>query len=138
MLIMLSVVLFVLELKVTSFGLLSIAGIACLTLGSVMLFETGEQAMRVSLSVVLPTVATLAGGFLLVAGLVVKAMMRKPRTGQEGLIGELGDAVTDIRERGKVIVQGAYWNAVSAGPIARGDKVRVIRVDGLSVEVVKA
>jgi membrane-bound serine protease (ClpP class) len=138
MLIMLSVVLFVLELKVTSFGLLSIAGVACLTMGSVMLFETGEQALRVSLSVILPTVATLAGGFLLVASLALRAMMRKPRTGGEGLIGEVGEAITDIRESGKVFVHGEYWNAFSSGSIARGDKVRVIHVRGLSVEVVKA
>ena len=137
MLIILSVVLFILEIKVSSFGLLSIAAITCLTLGSVMLFETGETAMRVSWSVLVPTVAMISVFFIFAMGLAVKAWKRKPRTGEAGLVGEVGTAVTDVSDEGKVHVHGEYWNARADGLIPKGEKVRVIRVENLFVNVTR-
>jgi membrane-bound serine protease (ClpP class) len=137
MLILLSIVLFILEVKITSFGLLSIGGIICLVLGSVMLFETGETAMRVSWSVILPTVGVVSTVFIVVMGLAVRAQMRKPRTGEIGLSGEVGVAVTDIGDGGKVFIHGEYWNARSDSVIPKGEKVRVIRVEGLQVAVTR-
>ena len=84
MLIILAVILFILELKVASFGLLSLGAIISLTLGSIMLFDTGETAMRVSWSVIIPTVAAVSAFFIFALGLVVKAHMKKPRTGWAG------------------------------------------------------
>lgn len=137
MLIILAVILFVLEIKVTSFGLLSIGGIISLTLGSVMLFETEEAAMRVSWSVIIPTVTIVSSFFIFVMGLVVRAWLRRPRTGEQGLIGEVGLAVSDVNSEGKVSVHGEYWNARSDSHIPRGERVRVIKVEGLYVVVTR-
>jgi membrane-bound serine protease (ClpP class) len=137
MLIILSVILFILEVKVTSFGLLSIGAIISLTLGSIMLFETGETAMRVSWSVLIPTVAMVSAFFVFAMGLAVRAWMRRPRTGEQGLIGEVGEAVTDVGRQGKVYVHGEYWNARSDSHIPRGEKVRVIKVDNLYMLVTR-
>ncbi len=137
MLIILAVILFVLELKVTSFGLLSVGGIISLTLGSVMLFETEEAAMRVSWSVIIPTVAIVSSFFIFAMGLVVKAWLRRPRTGEQGLIGEVGFAVSDVNSEGKVAVHGEYRNARADSHIPKGERVRVIKVDGLYVVVTR-
>ncbi|MFH0823725.1 MAG: nodulation protein NfeD [Pseudomonadota bacterium] len=138
LLILLSVILFILEVKVASFGLLSIAAIISLTLGSIMLFDTGEAAMRVSLSVVIPTVAAVSGFFIFAMGLAVKAWLSKPKTGVEGLLGEVGTAITDIHRDGKADVQGEYWNARSESLLPKGEKVRVIAVEGLTLKVIRA
>ena len=135
LLILLSVVLFILELKLQSFGMLTIGAVISLTLGSVMLFESGEVAMRVSWAVIIPTVAAVSSFFIFALGLVVKALMRKPRTGEHGLVGEHGVAITDLDKTGKVALHGEYWDAHSDSFIPKGSRVRVIRVDELNVLV---
>jgi membrane-bound serine protease (ClpP class) len=137
MLILLAIVLFILEVKITSFGLLSIGGITCLVLGSVMLFGSGDSAARVSWSVILPTVGVVSTMFIVVMGLAVKAQMRKPQTGEIGLVGEVGVAVTDVADGGKVFVHGEYWNARSDTLIPRGERIRVIRVESLHMVVTR-
>lgn len=137
LLIILSVLLFILEIKVTSFGLLSIGGILSLTLGSVMLFETGEDAMRVSWAVIFPTVTAVSAFFIFAMGLVVRAWLAKPRTGEQGLLGEVGFALTDVYNEGKISLHGEYWNARSDSFIPRGERVRVVKVDSLSVVVTR-
>lgn len=137
LLIILSVLLFILELKIASFGLLSIGGVISLTLGSIMLFDTGETAMRVSWAVIIPMVATVSAFFVFALGLVVKAWLKQPRTGKQGLIGQVGVALTDIANGGKVAIRGEYWNAQSDGAIYRGEKVRVVGVDGLCLTVTR-
>lgn len=137
MLIMLSVVLFILEVKITSFGLLSIGGIISLTLGSVMLFESGEAAMRVSWSVIIPTVTLVSAFFIFAMGLVMRAWMKQPRTGEQGLIGEVGVAATDLDKEGKVYVHGEYWNARADGRVPKGERVRVVAVESLFIKVTR-
>jgi membrane-bound serine protease (ClpP class) len=70
-------------------------------------------------------------------GLAVKAQMRKPQTGAIGLVGEVGVAVTDIADGGKVFVHGEYWNARSDTLIPKGEKIRVIRVESLHMVVTR-
>ena len=135
LLMILSIIFFVLELKVQSFGLLSLGAIISLTLGSVMLFDSSEVAMRVSWSVIIPTVSAVSAFFIVVLGLVVKAWMRKPRTGQQGLVGEVGTALTDINPTGKIAVRGEYWNARAETMIPKGEKVRVTKIQNLEVTV---
>lgn len=137
LLIIFSVVLFILELKVPSFGLLTMGGIVSLTLGSLMLFETSESAMRVSWSVIIPTVAAVSAFFVFAMGLAVKAYRSKPRTGDQGLIGEVGYAMSDVDTRGKVAVHGELWNARADSHIPKGERVRVIRVDNLWIKVTR-
>jgi membrane-bound serine protease (ClpP class) len=137
LLIIFSVVLFILELKVPSFGLLTMGAIVSLTLGSLMLFQTSESAMRVSWSVIIPTVATVSAFFVFAMGLAVKAYRSKPRTGDQGLVGEVGYAMSDVDTQGKVAVHGELWNARSDSHIPKGERVRVIRVDNLWIKVTR-
>lgn len=135
LLIILAVIFFIMEMKITSYGLLSIAGVACLFLGSLMLFESSDPAMQVSWSVFLPTVIIVSSFFVFVAGLVFKAQTSKPRTGSKGLIGEIGVVKKDIMPEGKVFVHGELWNATSKNLIKEGVKVRVIKVVNLVLDV---
>jgi len=103
-----------------------------------MLFESGEDAMRVSWSIIVPTVAAVSAFFIFALGLVVRAWMRKPLTGTQGLVGEIGVTLTDIDQQGKVAIHGEYWNARSDVRIPKGSKVKVLSVDGLYVKVTAA
>jgi len=137
LLILLGVVLFILEIKVISYGLLSIGGIIAVTLGSLMLFKSSESALRLSWQVIIPSVACIWLFFVVIIGLVVKAQRRKPITGSEGIINMIGEAWTDINGKGKVFVNGEYWEAHSDCPIKKGEKVRVRGINGLVLTVVK-
>jgi membrane-bound serine protease (ClpP class) len=135
LLIAVAIVLFILEMKVTSYGLLSVGGIISLFLGSLMLFEGTAPEMRLSLRVLIPTVVMVSGFFVVVAGLVFRAQISRPRTGDKGLIGEIGVAKTALSPEGKVFVHGELWNAVAQGTIEPGAKVRVVSVEGLILKV---
>lgn len=136
LLIILSLVFFIMEMKIASYGLLSVAGIISLLLGSIMLFDEGSgPEMKLSLGVLLPTIVTVSGFFVIVAGLVFKSQILKPKTGAKGLIGEIGVVKKEIMPEGKVFVHGELWNATSKDTIREGVKVRVINVVNLVVEV---
>jgi membrane-bound serine protease (ClpP class) len=137
LLILLGVFLFIAELKVASYGLLSAGGVISLALGSIMLFESPLPYLRASLGVILPTVLVTAAFFLLAVGLTIKAYRAKPATGVEGLVGEAGRATTRIAPEGKVFVHGEFWNAYSDGTIEEGEKVRVVKAENLRVKVEK-
>jgi membrane-bound serine protease (ClpP class) len=137
LLLLLSVILFVLELKIVSHGLLAIGGIISLTLGSIMLFETDESAMQVSWSVIIPTVASVSAFFIIAMSLVAKAWLRPALTGDKGLVGDVGVALTDLNLEGRVAIHGEYWNARADRHIPSGEKVRVIRVDRLWLVVTR-
>jgi len=135
LLIILSLVFFILELKVTSFGMLTVAGIVSLLLGSMMLFKGGQGSLGLSWQVLLPTVVLVSGFFILVTTLVVKAQVTQPRTGADGLIGEEGVVRQVIDPEGKVFVHGELWQAVSQTPIPVGTRVRVTGIRNLTLEV---
>jgi membrane-bound serine protease (ClpP class) len=136
LLMMLALVFFILEVKVQSSGILAVGGAVSFLIGSLILFQPGLGGVfRVSLAVVLgATVATVVF-FLFVIGKAVGAQRRKVTTGAEGLVGEIGEAVTVLGPRGQVRVHGEIWQAVSAQPVARGAAVEVVRVRGLTLEV---
>lgn len=136
-LILFGVILFVAEIKIVSHGMLSVAGIISLVLGSVMLFESSAPALRVSLSVMIPTVALVSLFFIAIVTLAVKAQRGKPFTGIEGMIGREGTAITPVHIEGKVLIKGEYWNAASREPIEEGANVRVIGMKGLKLDVDK-
>jgi len=135
LLILLGIVFFVLELKITSYGILSAAGILGLVLGSIMLFKGGGPQFQVAWSVLIPTVILVSGFFIGVVFLVVRSQLRIPRTGIEGLVGEIG-IVKQIHDRkGKVLVHGELWQAAFTENIAVGSKARVLSVQNLVVTV---
>jgi membrane-bound serine protease (ClpP class) len=135
LLIALAILLFVIEMKVTSYGLLSLGGIISLFLGSLMLFEGTAPGMRLSWQVLIPTVVMVSGFFVAVAGLVFRSQVSKPRTGNKGLVGEVGVARSRLEPEGKVFVHGELWNAVATGSIEPGAKVRVVGIDRLMLKV---
>jgi membrane-bound serine protease (ClpP class) len=137
-LIVFAVILFVLELKIISHGLLGIGGVISLFLGSVMLFRTGTDSgfVDISWSVIITTVAITTLFFLFVIGMGLKAQRAKPSTGTEGMIGETGETVSELNPVGRVLVHGEIWNAKTlSGVIAAGEKIRVTAVQNLTLQV---
>lgn len=135
LLIILALVFFIMEMKMLSYGLLSIAGTISLLLGSLMLFDSSDPELRLSLGVLIPTLALVSGFFAVVAGLVFKSQSSKPMTGATGLVGKIGVVKKDIMPEGKVFVHGELWNATSKDPITEGARVRVVDVANLVLEV---
>jgi membrane-bound serine protease (ClpP class) len=137
LLIILGAILFLLEIKITSYGLLSIGGIICLTLGSIMLFNTGTPGIRLSWSVLIPAVFVISAFFLTVAFLAFRAHMARPRIGYEALIGEIAIAKEPLAPEGKVFVHGELWNATSDDIVPVGARVEVVGVENLWLKVRK-
>jgi membrane-bound serine protease (ClpP class) len=136
-LIALGIGLLIAEVKIVSYGLLAVGGAVALTLGSLMLFESPDSSLRVSLRVVLPAVATLATIILFVVQRALRARAAPVATGAAGLLGEVGVASTDLKPEGTVFVHGELWSATAPQPVRKGEKVRVTRVEGLHVVVEK-
>jgi membrane-bound serine protease (ClpP class) len=136
-LIVLGIVMFLLELKVPSYGLLTLGGILCLVLGSLMLFRApkGVPELAVARWAIVSIGGTAALMMAVLTTLVVRAWRRHPSTGREGLVGEEGSALTEIDPEGRVFVHGEYWNARSAAPIRKGARIRVTRVRAMVLEV---
>ncbi|MBW1777967.1 MAG: nodulation protein NfeD [Deltaproteobacteria bacterium] len=136
LLILLAIIFFILEMKVASYGMLSVAGIVSLLLGSLMLFgEMESPEFRLAWEVLVPTLTVVSGFFVGVAALVFKSQVSRPKTGDRGIVGEIGVVKKDIDPEGKVFVHGELWNAVSITPIQKGVKVRVIGIQNLVLEV---
>ncbi|TES89596.1 MAG: nodulation protein NfeD [Desulfobacteraceae bacterium] len=135
LLIVLAIVFFIMEMKMTSYGLLSVAGITSLLLGSLMLFENSGSDMRLSWGVLIPTLVMVSGFFVVISGLVFKSHLSKPRTGARGLVGEIGMVKEALVPEGKVFVHGELWKATSKDPIEAGVRVRVVKIINLVLEV---
>jgi membrane-bound serine protease (ClpP class) len=138
LLIFLAIIFFILEFKITSYGLLSLAGLVSLFLGGMMLFRGGEGGVDISWSVLIPTVVIVSLFFIVVAGLVFRSHLRRSMTGTAGMVGEKGTAYTPLDPEGQVFVHGEYWQAVSDEPIAKGEAVEVVQVSDLKLRVRRA
>jgi membrane-bound serine protease (ClpP class) len=134
-LIILSIILFIAEIKVQGFGILGISGVISLILGSIILVDAPVKEMRMSLSFVLPLSIVLSAIFVLILMLVIRTYKTKIKTGEEGIIGEIGEAVTNIKDKGKVFVHGEWWNAKSDEMIKKGSKIIVIEKNGMILKV---
>ena len=138
LLIALALILFILEVKIASHGALTIGGIIALVLGSLMLFRSSvDPYLRISWGVILAMVGISAAFFGTVVTLAVRSQLRKPVTGSEGLIGEIGAAVTDFtgKGKGKVFVVGELWDASCDTPLRKGEEVTVTRREGMTLVV---
>jgi membrane-bound serine protease (ClpP class) len=137
LLIILGVVLFIAEVNVMSYGLLSISGAISIFLGSIMLIDSDDPAMQISKMILYPT---LGMTFLLSIGsiyLAKKAHQLRTITGMEGLLGEVGVVKESLNPEGRVLVHGETWNAKSDVAISDGEKVIVEAVEGLKIKVRK-
>jgi membrane-bound serine protease (ClpP class) len=133
-----AIILFLLEVKVTSHGVLAIGGTIALLLGSAMLIRpaSGLELVEISWSVILLSVGMTAFFFLVVIGLGLRAQRVRPSSGADGAIGRIATSKTRIAHDGTVSFQGELWNARSIGaPIAADRRVRILRVDGLTLIV---
>ncbi len=135
LLIGLALILFILEVKVQSFGMLSVGGIVSLFLGSIMLFHSKEAYLAISMYTIIGMVMLSALFFGLVAYLALQAQKIAPRTGFDGIIGSPGTALGDFGEKGKVLVSGEIWDALSDAYVRRGDEVKVTGVEGFILKV---
>ncbi len=139
LLILLAVVLFILEITVTSYGMLSVGGIVSMTLGSLMLFDSSEPYMQISGAVIAGTVGVTSGFLLLVLYFVIRTQRTRFVSGAEGMAGERGEAITEVHHSGQVFVHSEYWDAFSSEPIAKGQKIEIVRVaENMRLEVKSA
>src|SRR5262245_34951902 len=139
LLMLFGLLLLMLEVKVTSYGLLTAGGLASLLFGSMILMDSSVPELQLSLRLVLPLVFGLASIAVFLVRLAVASQRRQPVTGVGGMIGELGYALTAIEPgaAGRVATHGEIWRAVAREPIAEGDRLQITDVDGLTVTVRK-
>lgn len=135
LLIALAMIFFILEIKVTSYGMLSVAGVVSLFLGALMLYKGDDPSVRLSWSVLIPTVGLISAFFVAVAGLAFRAQTATTLTGQRGLVGKIGVVKQALDPEGKVLVHGELWQATAGVPIEDGRKVRITGVEGLILTV---
>jgi membrane-bound serine protease (ClpP class) len=137
-LIIFAVILFVLEIKVVSHGILSIGGIISLLLGSMMLIkeESVLEAMEISMNIIILIVVLTAMFFLFAITFAIKAQRKKPVTGPEGIVGETGIAFSNLKPDGEIKVHGEIWNAESIDDeIKRGEEIIVTKIINLKLFV---
>jgi len=134
-LIVLGIVLLVAEVKVVSYGMLSLGGVASLLVGSMMLIDGPIPAMRIGLGVALPVVLAIVFIVAFLLRMVLASHRRPVVTGTEGLVGEQGVVRLALDPRGKVAVHGELWDAVSEVTLSSGDEVEVTGVEGMLLHV---
>jgi len=139
-LIILAIILFVAEANVPGFGLLTLGGLVCMILGSMLLFDSSVPLMRVSISIILAFSITTAAITLFLVRAVITAHRAKVMGGQKGIIGEKGEVKVKIvtGKEGKVFVHGELWNAIADENIEKGSKIEIVEVDSMILKVKKA
>ena len=140
LLILLGLVLLILEVKVTSFGVLAVGGVAALFFGSLMLIDSPLPELQIGLRMIVPVTLSLSGIILFLVQLAVRAQRQRPVTGTAGMVDEIGQAMTAIDPggTGRVQTHGEIWTATAAEAIAAGERVQVVSVNGLLLTVRKA
>jgi membrane-bound serine protease (ClpP class) len=139
-LIVFALLLFILEIKIASHGVLAIGGIVSLLLGSMMLIRRGSGTIgQISWTVILSTTVVTTLFFMFVVGMGLKAQRLKPVTGSESMIGETGEAKEELNPFGMVFLNGELWQAESlSGVIQQGERIRVKNMKGFKLFVEKA
>jgi membrane-bound serine protease (ClpP class) len=102
-----------------------------------MLIESPTEYMKISLSVIIPAVLVSTAFFIFAVTMAIRARIKKPTTGMEGLVGEIGTVTTPLSPEGKVSIHGEFWNALSDQPIGKGEKIQVVEVVNLKIKVKK-
>jgi membrane-bound serine protease (ClpP class) len=137
-LVLVAFILFILEVKIISYGVLGIGGVVALTLGSFMLIKTDSalESMKISWGVIVPTTLVTAAFFFLLVRLAMKGQKLRSMTGIEGIIGEEGEALARLEPSGMVRVHGELWKAESvSGVINPGQKIKVTAINNLTLFV---
>jgi membrane-bound serine protease (ClpP class) len=139
LLILFGLLLLILEIKVTSFGLLTAGGLVGLALGAMLLVDSPVPELQVSRGTIVAVTLGIAAVMLILVRLAVRAQRQPAVTGAAGMIGQTGRALASIAPgaMGQVATRGEIWQAQSSDRIEPGDAVRVIDVDGLMLTVRK-
>ena len=136
LLILLAILLFIVDLKAVTHGVLTTGGIIAMTLGGLLLIDTGFLAEAVNIPLLLITVLVIAGIFAFILRKVIAARRLPYAAGQESLVGTVGTVREPLDPTGMVFVDGALWQATAPnGPVPAGTQVRVVAVDGLRLRV---
>lgn len=134
-LIILGLALITAEAFAPSFGVLGVGGVAAFVVGSIILMDTKVPGFQVARALIGSVALTGGLVLLLTTGFLVRARRQKVVTGPEQLLQETAVALEDFEHTGMVRVHGELWRALSATPIRQGQRLRVLRVAGLTVEV---
>lgn len=137
-LIIFAIILFLLEIKIVSHGLLAIGGVISLLLGSMMLIRSGSplEIARISRGLIIAATTVSAAFFLFIVGAGIRAQRQKTTTGKEAMVGYMGEVIESLNPTGTILVQGEIWNAESlSGEIAKGEKVKVKELKNLKLYV---
>ncbi|MGQ0570828.1 MAG: NfeD family protein [Armatimonadota bacterium] len=136
LLIAFAVLLFIADIKVPGHGVLTVGGVIAFVFGAILLTERQAPFLQISLRLILVVAAGLAAFFLFAVSAGVRAQRAPARSGSERLVGAVGIARSPLNPEGTVYVQGEMWSATAVdGPIADGQAVRVVGLDGLHVRV---
>ena len=138
LLILLGALFFVAEIGVMSYGLLSLAGVLSIFLGSTMLIDSDDPAMQIAPAVLYPTMGIAISFSIGIVVLATRTINLKKQGGIEGMLGEIGFVKEALNPRGRVLVHGELWEAECEGEIKEGEKVSVESVEGLKIRVKKA
>lgn len=136
-LMLLGIALFIAESFLPSFGLLGIGGIVAFVLGSVFLIDSDLPELQVSLGLIYSIAAVSAALIIFVLSRVMELRRKQVVSGQEAMLGMEGMALDSFEGQGFVHVDGERWEALSDVPLRKGDLIRVIAVDGLTLQVTK-
>ncbi|MGH9455233.1 MAG: NfeD family protein, partial [Terriglobia bacterium] len=134
-LIFLAFLLFALEVKITSHGILAAGGVVAMVVGSLILIDSPWPGAQIHLSTSLSVALPVAVICVILLRAVVVANRQKVVTGGEGLINSTGVARTDLAPLGKVLVHGEIWEARAAASVRAGERIRVRQMDGLTLLV---
>jgi membrane-bound serine protease (ClpP class) len=129
LLIIFAAVLFLLEIKIPSYGLLTIGGVISLVLGSIMLVDSPLPFLQISWKLIVAATITITLFFILAIGFAIRTYRKRPTTGKEGLIGEEGVALEDLKPTGQIEIHGEIWKAIAEDRIKKGQPVFVEEVD---------
>jgi membrane-bound serine protease (ClpP class) len=140
LLILFGLLLLTLEIKIPSYGLLTVGGLSSLVFGSMILMDSPLPELQLSLRFVVPVVLALSLIAVFLVRIAVAAQRLSPVTGVAGMIGEVGEALTPIEpgRTGRVMTHGEIWTATAPEPIAEGERIRVASIDGLTLTVRRA
>jgi membrane-bound serine protease (ClpP class) len=135
-LILLAVIMFIAEIKVPSYGLLTVGGVVSMLLGSLLLFRTPELYAQVSFGLIIPITLFFAAFFVVTLYLVVKVQRTSSKVGSESLKGEEAEVYAWNEDgTGKVFCHGEYWNAKGPSTLKQGDRVVVVDIAGMDLSV---
>ena len=135
LLILVGLGLLALEVKATSHGALAAGGILALVVGALLLVNSPWPQARIHLSTAIGVALPLGVIMVVLLRFAIAAKRRKAVTGEAGMVDSVGVAKTDLEPSGKVLVHGELWDARARQPIAKGTRVRVREVEGLTLVV---